>query len=236
MMLEFLGASPVGMPPGQVYENMQRGVLDGAAFAWDPVRAFKLGEVSGFHFEASLYTAFAWCAINERRYQSLPADIRRVIDQTSGAALLAGVQQWWDAWDAAGKATAVARGNTIVSLDRAQRESWRRTPVPMFNKAMVDFEKQGIANANPYNGCWPALGTGGRRVPGRGLLVCGQRRAAGARQRRAFPDARLADGALLDPHPHRMCIGGGGIAARCAPSSLPQRMNACSNATRTTRP
>jgi len=147
MMLEFLGASPVGMLPGQVYENMQRGVLDGAAFPWDPVRAFRLGEVSRFHFEANLYTAAFWFAINERKYQSLPADVRRVIDQTSGPALLARVQQWWDAWDEAGKATATARGNAIVSLDRAQRESWQRTLVPMFNKAMIDFEKQGIANA-----------------------------------------------------------------------------------------
>ncbi len=147
MMLEFLGASPVGMPPGQVYENMQRGVLDGAAFPWDPVRAFKLGEVSKFHCEAGLYTAAFWFGMNDRKYQSLPADIRRVIDQSSGPALLAKVQGWWDTWDAAGKATAVARGNTIVTLSREQRGQWERTLVPLFNKAMIDFEKQGVPDA-----------------------------------------------------------------------------------------
>src|SRR5699024_10532555 len=29
-----LGATPVGMPPGEVYEGLQRGVIDGAAFPW----------------------------------------------------------------------------------------------------------------------------------------------------------------------------------------------------------
>jgi TRAP-type C4-dicarboxylate transport system substrate-binding protein len=147
MMLEFLGASPVGMPPGQVYENIQRGTLDGAAFPWDPVRAFKLGEVCRFHLDANLYTAAFWFAMNERRYQALPADVRKVIDQASGPALLAKVQGWWDAWDAAGRANAVERNNTIVTLSAAQRQQWDRTLVPLFNKALLDFESQGVANA-----------------------------------------------------------------------------------------
>lgn len=147
MMLEFLGASPVGMPPGQVYENLQRGTLDGAAFPWDPVRAFKLGEVCRHHCEANLYTAAFWFAMNERRYQSLPADVRKVVDQASGPALLAKVQGWWDAWDAAGRANAVERGNAIVTLSREQRQQWDRTLVPLFNKAVLDFESQGVKNA-----------------------------------------------------------------------------------------
>jgi len=31
-MLSFLGASPQGLPPGEVYENLQRGVIDGTVF------------------------------------------------------------------------------------------------------------------------------------------------------------------------------------------------------------
>jgi TRAP-type C4-dicarboxylate transport system substrate-binding protein len=147
MMLEFLGASPVGMPPGQVYENMQRGVLDGAAFPWDPVRAFKLGEVSRFHCDLGLYTAAFWFGMNDRKYRSLPEDIRKVIDQASGQALLARIQGWWDKWDDAGKASAVERGNTIVTFSPEERARWEKTLVPLQNKAMIDFEKQGVAQA-----------------------------------------------------------------------------------------
>jgi hypothetical protein len=64
-------------------------VLDGAAFPWDPVRAFKLGEVSRFHCDLGLYTAAFWFGMNDRKYRSLPEDIRKVIDQASGQALLA---------------------------------------------------------------------------------------------------------------------------------------------------
>ncbi|MEO7243406.1 MAG: TRAP transporter substrate-binding protein [Variovorax sp.] len=147
MMLEFLGASPVGMPPGQVYENLQRGVLDGAAFPWDPVRAFNLGEVCKYHLDIGLYTAAFWFAMNDRKYQALPADVRKVIDQTSGQALLGKIQGWWDKWDAAGKASAVERGNTIVTPSPQERAEWARTLVPLQNKAIIEFEKEGVPDA-----------------------------------------------------------------------------------------
>jgi len=147
MMLEFLGATPVGMPPGQAYENLQKGVIDGAAFPWDPVRAFKIDEVTKFHLDAKLYTASFWFGMNQRKFDSLPKDLQKVIDDASGEALLKKVQGWWDTWDAAGKAAAQARSSTIVTLDKAAREQWERTLVPMFNKAMVEFEGQGVLNA-----------------------------------------------------------------------------------------
>ena len=147
MMLEFLGATPVGMPPGQAYENLQKGVLDGAAFPWDPVRAFKIDEVTKFHFDAQLYTAAFWFCINQKKFDSLPKDVQKVIDDVSGEALLKKVQGWWDSWDDAGRAAAKARNGSIFTLDKAGREQWERTLVPMFNKAMIDFENQGVKDA-----------------------------------------------------------------------------------------
>jgi len=146
-MLEFLGASPVGMPPGQAYENLQRGALDGAAFPWDPVRAFKLSEVTKFHCDARAYTAAFWFAMNERTYRRLPADVRGVVDAISGEALIGKFQGWWDKWDAAGRQTAVDRGSTIVTLNAAQRSEWENRLVQVFNKTMIDFEKEGVKDA-----------------------------------------------------------------------------------------
>jgi TRAP-type C4-dicarboxylate transport system substrate-binding protein len=103
--------------------------------------------VSKFHCDLGLYTAAFWFGMNDRKYQSLPADIRKVIDQASGQALLGKIQGWWDKWDAAGKASAVERGNTILTLAGDERAAWERTLVPLQNKAMIDFEKQSIPQA-----------------------------------------------------------------------------------------
>jgi TRAP-type transport system periplasmic protein len=147
MMLEFLGATPVGMPPGQAYENLQKGVIDGAMFPWDPVRAFKIDEVCKYHFDGSLYTAAFWFGMNQKKFDSLPKEIQKVIDDASGEVLVKKMQGWWDTWDDAGRAAAKARNNTVVTVDKSGREQWERTLVPMFNKAMLDFESQGVKNA-----------------------------------------------------------------------------------------
>lgn len=146
-LLAGLGAVPVGMPPTLVYENMHKGVLDGAASTWDAASSFRLDEVSKFHIDLRFYTAAFWFGINRRRYDGLPADIRAAIDAASGEALLPQVQGWWDRWDDAGRSAAQARGNTIVVADAAQRTAWRQAAAPLFDAAIGEFEREGVPHA-----------------------------------------------------------------------------------------
>ncbi len=146
-MFTQMGATPVGMPPGAAYEAIQRGVIDGAAFPWDPVRTWKIDEVTKYHLDAKFYTAAFWVAMNEKKYNSLPADVRKAIDEFSGEYLVSRAQGRWDNWDAAGRKAAEARNNTITTLSPAERERWQQTLGSMYNKQMIELEGQGIKNA-----------------------------------------------------------------------------------------
>ena len=53
-ILNALGATPVGLPPTQIYENVERGVVEGNVMPWGPVGAFKLHEVLKNHLNARL--------------------------------------------------------------------------------------------------------------------------------------------------------------------------------------
>jgi TRAP-type transport system periplasmic protein len=152
LMLAALGAVPVGMPPTLAYENLQKGVIDGAAFPWDSVASFKIDEVARFHFDARIYTAAFWFGINRRRFDALPGDIRSAIEAASGEALLPKVQGWWDAWDDAGRAAARARGNTVITPDEPTRAEWRRAVAPVSDKAIAEAEGDGVANAREIHG------------------------------------------------------------------------------------
>lgn len=146
-MLVQLGAVPVGMPPGAAYEQIQKGVIDGACFPWDPVRAFKIDEVTKFHTVASFYTAAFWYAMNEKKYNSLPAEVKKIIDDVSGEYLASRMQGWWDKWDNAGKAAATARNSTIITLSPTERKRWADALIPTYNKVMIETEGQGVKNA-----------------------------------------------------------------------------------------
>ena len=147
MMLESLGAVPQGLPPGQVYESLQRGVIDGTVFPWDPVNSFRLAEVLNHHLDARAYTVSFFFVMNQDRFDELPTDVQACIDKLSGDALVASFGEWWDAWDAPGREAAEARGNEIRVLSDEERERWREALQPMIEAYLDQLESEGVDNA-----------------------------------------------------------------------------------------
>ena len=103
-MLTFLGATPQGLPPGEVYENLQRKVIDGTVFPWDPVKSFWLNEVLTDHLDMGAYTVSFFFVMNQARFDSLSEADRAAIEKVSGEALAHLAGKAWDTADAAGLA------------------------------------------------------------------------------------------------------------------------------------
>jgi TRAP-type C4-dicarboxylate transport system substrate-binding protein len=146
-MLNALGATSVGMPPGQVYENMEKGVIDGVAFPWDGVKGFRIDELTKFHLEAGLYNSTFYFVMNQKKFDSLPADVRKAIDDISGDNLAVKFGAWWNAWDKAGLDAVKARGNTITPLSAAEQVKFQNALKPMVEKELETLEKGGVPNA-----------------------------------------------------------------------------------------
>ena len=143
-MLEELGAIPQGMPPGQVYEGLQKGVIDGTVFPWDPINSFKLSEVLNYDLDAGVYTVSFFFVMNQNKYDSLPENVRACIDKYSGDGLVAKFGDWWDAWDAPGKAAAEAKGNEITVLSDEERARWREALQPMIAAYLETLKSEGV--------------------------------------------------------------------------------------------
>lgn len=146
-MLTFLGASPQGLPPGEVYENLQRNVIDGTVFPWDPVRSFGLNEVLNHHLDAGVYTVSFFFVMNQAKYDSLPENVRACIDENSGDALVSQFGAWWDAWDEPGRQAATEKGAEITVLSDEQRAEWREALQPMIEAYLDRSEAEGVTQA-----------------------------------------------------------------------------------------
>ncbi|MFD2435931.1 TRAP transporter substrate-binding protein [Modicisalibacter luteus] len=146
-MLTALGATPQGLPPGEVYENIQKHVIDGTVFPWDPVKSFGLNEVLNYHLEAGAYTVPFFFVMNQRKYDALPDNVQTCIDEASGDTLVAKFGDWWDTWDAAGRQEAEASGHVITELSDTERERWREALQPTINDYIEQTADQGVDNA-----------------------------------------------------------------------------------------
>ena len=130
-MLKALGATPVGMPVPRVYEALSRGVVEGAWVPWTIMRPFRLHEVTKYHTEVSLSCVLFLLTMNKARYDGLPAEIRTIIDETTGMDLAKRLGRLWQDDEDPGRAIALERGHTILSLTEAERERWRAVTQPV---------------------------------------------------------------------------------------------------------
>jgi TRAP-type C4-dicarboxylate transport system substrate-binding protein len=130
IMLEQLGATPVGLPVPAVGEALSKGVISATTIPWEVVPALKVQQIvknhTGFSGEKGLYTQTFTVAMNQASYDKLPADLKKVIDANSGIETAAMFGRAMDSGDKVGYELAKKAGNNIVTLDAAETQRWQR--------------------------------------------------------------------------------------------------------------
>lgn len=145
-LLAALGAAPVAMPAPQVGEALAKGVIDGALLPYDVVPSVKAQELVRFHSEtdpaaAALYTSVFIFAMNKARYDSLPPELKKVIDANSGRSCSAQIGRTFLAADAEGKKT-LGR-NAVNVIPKAELEGWRKAGQPVIDGWVAEVSARG---------------------------------------------------------------------------------------------
>lgn len=151
MLFSALGATPVGMPVPAVPESLSKGVIDATVIPWEVTGALKVAELVGNHTEftgASLYTTSFVFAMNKDRYDSLPDDLKAVIDANSGAEFSAFAGKTMQEYDAPSRQIAVDRANTIIELTPEQVNEWRAAAAPVIEQWKAEMTTAGIDGAD----------------------------------------------------------------------------------------
>ncbi len=146
-LLERLGATPVGMPVPAVSEGLSKGVIPATTIPWEVTSALKVPELVKNHTEfgdKALYTLTFVLAMNKAKYESLPADLKKAVDDNSGMEFSAFAGKTQEASDAPARAIAVKLGNNIITLDDAQVAQWREASLPIYDEWAATLDKQGI--------------------------------------------------------------------------------------------
>lgn len=149
--LKALGASPIGMPVPQVPESLAQGVIDGAVIPWEVVPSIKVHELVQYHTEIpgspTLYTATFMLAMNRARYEGLPDDLRKVVDEQSGMALATEAGKMFDDVGASIADMVRKRGNTITAISEAEKARWMEATEPVVDSWIKDMQGRNIDGA-----------------------------------------------------------------------------------------
>lgn len=143
-MLEYEGASALTLPPAEIYQALSKGTIDGLTTTWDLVATVHANEILKYHTDCRLYAAAFYFLMNPKTYDGLDDDVRKLVDESTGDAMLPKVGPWWDKWEAAGKEDAVKRNHEIIVIDDAERDQWREQLQPMIADYLAGLQRQGM--------------------------------------------------------------------------------------------
>lgn len=151
-MLAALGATPIGMPLPAVTEALSKGVIDGALTPYEVVQATKMHELTKFTTESdpkfnAIYAQAFVLAMNKGRYEALSPELKKVIDQNSGADLSAWIGKMIHEADVPGRKLVQQAGNTIHTLPASELEVWKKATDKLDEDLVAEISKRGLDGA-----------------------------------------------------------------------------------------
>ena len=143
-----LGAIPVGMPLPGIPDALSKGTINGAVIPWEVVPAVKVNELTKFHAEfdpagGSLYTTTFVMAMNKAKYNSLPPDLKKIIDDNSGLATSGWLGKVQQEGDTPGRKSATDRNNSIFTVGPEEAQEFRRKSRALEVEWIEDMNKRG---------------------------------------------------------------------------------------------
>lgn len=130
-MVTAWGGSPVAMPPSELADAMDKGTLDGMMFNFEAALAFQLGKsVASVNALNATAATFA-LVMNKAKYESLPQDLRTLIDETTGIDAARRVGAEFDKAEAAGRKYLEDNKVAIIEPSRSEADAFQKLAGPL---------------------------------------------------------------------------------------------------------
>ncbi|MBU2243951.1 MAG: C4-dicarboxylate ABC transporter substrate-binding protein, partial [Alphaproteobacteria bacterium] len=119
---------------------------------YEVVPAFKLQELTKFSSAPApasrgLYANTFSMLMNQRAYEGLSDDLRKVIDDHSGIALSQRIGRQFDTFEQMGKEVVIKEGNTIGEIAAEEISAWREIAQPVHQAWIDKLNDRGLDGA-----------------------------------------------------------------------------------------
>lgn len=144
-MMRMFGAVPSYVGFADLYQALEKGVMDGALLPWEAISALKFYEVVDYALDESFSGTTGFCVMNQKKWDSLPADIKVAIEKISYENAAAEMGRVYDVKEDA-QAAIERSGRKLVTnnLSDADRAEWVNQLQPLWDKWVADANAKGV--------------------------------------------------------------------------------------------
>jgi TRAP-type C4-dicarboxylate transport system substrate-binding protein len=152
-ILEALGAAPLQVALPELAPMLSKGTVTGSLLTYEIAPAVKMQDLvdhfTTFHGpQPRLGTTVFMLLMNKQKYESLPANLKKVIDANSGRNLSPFAIQVWDMIDEDGlKVMQSKPKNKFVTMSAEETAKVRTLTQPVFGRFKAEVDKSGADGA-----------------------------------------------------------------------------------------
>lgn len=134
LTLKAIGATPVAKPPAEIYEAIQRGVMDGSVAASISLKAYKMEELIKFGTVGTNLGTFVFTfSISETVWQKLPKNVQDALSQ-AGAEAASNLAVVFDQSTAQLNKEIEGLGIQLYRLTPEQKKQWSDVVKPVWEE------------------------------------------------------------------------------------------------------
>lgn len=143
-VLKDLGATPIGMGMSEVPESLQTGIIQGLVSSREVLKDLKLAETLKYTTDYPLTVTSFVAVMNKDVWDSLPADVQRVIDEL-GPEIAEWTAEYHDGHvKEALEWSAKEHGLQMIQVSEEEKANWYKKLQPMQDKLVADLKAQGL--------------------------------------------------------------------------------------------
>lgn len=143
-MIDALGATPAAVAPVELADALEKGTVKGMIFNYEAGQAFQMGSAVTSVTELNFSAVTLGLAMNEKKYDALPADLRKLIDDSMGMEAARRFGAKFDEAEAAGRRYLVDKKVEIILPSADETQAFRAPLKPVVEQAIDAVQAKGL--------------------------------------------------------------------------------------------
>jgi TRAP-type transport system periplasmic protein len=143
-VVQALGGAPVGMPMGEAYDALSKGVAEGIVCPYEPMKGYNLAEtVSSCTQYEQVYANVSFVVINKEKWNAISKADQQAIEKIN--------EEWaekhaklWDDLNVEGKDVFTQKGGKTIMLSKEENARWSVRLRPILDEYVKAMKEKGL--------------------------------------------------------------------------------------------
>jgi len=144
-VVKALGGIPVTMPMPELYQSLQKGVVEGAIYPMEVNKGWRMADVvkyGTFDYPIANTSTF-FVVMNKNKWAGLPDDVKSIITEINKIWTVKHGEAW-DTSDAEGEEFLISKGGKLITLTEQEGKKWKTAIEPVIDGYIQKTEEKGL--------------------------------------------------------------------------------------------